>query len=140
MELPIRASHPHPGQAGAGRGGGQEPLHLTPFLKGHTPDHTGRLQRPHQAAAVVHLAVLVEEQADGPTGGHPWHLSLQIGPLQGLPEGRRGIGLPFGGAAKRHHDARGLEAAGEPTVGFDARYPAGDEGQTGLAQGQQGAR
>ena len=101
--------------------------------------HAGPLQGPHQAPAVVDLAILGKQQARPPARPDRGDLPLQAGAIQGFAEGCRGVGIPFGGADEGHHDPADPQAAGQAAIGFDPRHPVGDPRQARLTQSQQGA-
>ena len=101
--------------------------------------HAGPLQGPHQAAAVVDLAVLGEQQARPPGRGDPGDLLLQAGAIQPFAVGRGWVGIPFGGAGEGHHNPADPQAAGQAAVGFDPRHPGRDPLQAALPQFEQAA-
>ena len=118
---------------------GDQLQHLAALLELHAPLHAGPLQRSHQPAAIVDLAVLFEQQARPPARPDTRNLPFQAAAIQGRPPGGGGVTIPFGGVGEGHDDAAGPQAAAQVAVGFDFGHPGWNALQGGLPQPQQGA-
>ena len=110
--------------------------HFHALQKLHPPFHAGAFQGAHQLAAVVDLAVLLEQQAGLPGCGDARHFPLQLPAVQGCSKACCGVAIPVFAAGERHHNPCGAQSAGQAAVGLDLGDPARHPLQAQLTESQ----
>ena len=102
----------------------------------HPPLHAGAFQGAHQLAAVVDLAVLLEQQTGLPRRGDARYFPLQLLAVQGGSEACRGVAIPLFAGGEWHHNPCGAKPAGQAAVGLDLGDPARHPLQAQLTESQ----